>query len=64
MKRAIALEDGPILLVGHSYGGVVITQAGVDSPQAATAAERLVEVLRQLGYVVGAGPGVPPAGSG
>jgi pimeloyl-ACP methyl ester carboxylesterase len=30
VKRAIALEDGPILLVGHSYGGVVITQAGVD----------------------------------
>src|SRR5271168_5283891 len=30
VKRAIALEDGPVLLVGHSYGGVVITEAGVD----------------------------------
>jgi pimeloyl-ACP methyl ester carboxylesterase len=30
VKRAIALEDGPTLLVGHSYGGVVITQAGDD----------------------------------
>jgi pimeloyl-ACP methyl ester carboxylesterase len=30
VKRAIALEDGPIILVGHSYGGVVITQAGGD----------------------------------
>jgi pimeloyl-ACP methyl ester carboxylesterase len=29
-KRAIALADGPVLLVGHSYGGVVITQAGND----------------------------------
>jgi len=29
-KRAIALQDGPVLLVGHSYGGVVITQAGND----------------------------------
>lgn len=28
--RAIALMDGPVLLVGHSYGGVVITEAGVD----------------------------------
>jgi pimeloyl-ACP methyl ester carboxylesterase len=28
VKRAIALEDGPIILVGHSYGGVVITEAG------------------------------------
>jgi pimeloyl-ACP methyl ester carboxylesterase len=27
-KRAIALQDGPVLLVGHSYGGVVITEVG------------------------------------
>ena len=30
VKRALALEDGPVLLVAHSYGGVVITQAGND----------------------------------
>jgi len=29
-KRAIALMDGPVLLIGHSYGGAVITQAGAD----------------------------------
>jgi len=29
-RRAIALQDGPVLLVGHSYGGVVITEAGND----------------------------------
>ena len=29
-KRAIALADGPVILVGHSYGGVVITEAGND----------------------------------
>jgi pimeloyl-ACP methyl ester carboxylesterase len=29
-KRAIALEDGPVLLVGHSYGGAVISVAGND----------------------------------
>ena len=29
-KRAIALQDGPVLLAGHSYGGVVITEAGND----------------------------------
>src|SRR5438132_7897184 len=29
-KRAIALQDGPVILVGHSYGGVVITEAGAD----------------------------------
>jgi pimeloyl-ACP methyl ester carboxylesterase len=30
VKRAVALEDGPVLLVGHSYGGAVITEAGND----------------------------------
>lgn len=29
-KRILALQDGPVILVGHSWGGVVITQAGVD----------------------------------
>lgn len=28
-KRVLDLEDGPTLLVGHSYGGSVITEAGV-----------------------------------
>jgi len=27
-KRALAAQDGPAILVGHSYGGVVITEAG------------------------------------
>lgn len=31
VRRALALEDGPTLLVGHSYGGSVITEAGNDS---------------------------------
>jgi pimeloyl-ACP methyl ester carboxylesterase len=30
-QRAIALMDGPVLLVGHSYGGMVVTEAGNDS---------------------------------
>ncbi|MBW5440543.1 alpha/beta hydrolase [Bradyrhizobium canariense] len=34
VQRAMALEGGPLLLVGHSYGGVVITQAG-DDPKVA-----------------------------
>ena len=27
-KRILAAQDGPAILVGHSYGGVVITEAG------------------------------------
>ena len=30
-KRIIARESAPVVLVGHSYGGVVITEAGNDS---------------------------------
>ena len=29
-KRAIAASDGPVILVGHSYGGAVISEAGTD----------------------------------
>src|SRR5215467_10436626 len=29
-KRALATQGGPVILVGHSYGGVVITEAGND----------------------------------
>lgn len=29
-KRVIQAQKGPVLLVGHSYGGVVITEAGND----------------------------------
>jgi pimeloyl-ACP methyl ester carboxylesterase len=29
-KRAIVAQNGPVILVGHSYGGVVVTEAGSD----------------------------------
>src|SRR5689334_9860392 len=31
-KKALASLSGPTLLVGHSYGGMVITGAGTDVP--------------------------------
>src|SRR5258708_31276664 len=30
VKRIVALQDGPSILVAHSYGGAVITEAGTD----------------------------------
>src|ERR1700741_5248664 len=30
VKRLLALQDGPSILVAHSYGGSVITEAGTD----------------------------------
>jgi pimeloyl-ACP methyl ester carboxylesterase len=34
-RRVVAAQDGPVLLVGHSYGGAVITEAGTDPKVAA-----------------------------
>ncbi len=34
-KRVIAAQTGPVILVGHSYGGAVITEAGNDPKVAA-----------------------------
>jgi pimeloyl-ACP methyl ester carboxylesterase len=36
-NRTIAAQDGPVVLVGHSYGGVVITEAGNNPKVAALA---------------------------
>src|SRR5215468_2586984 len=33
-RRIIAMQDGPVILVGHSWGGAVITEAG-DDPKVA-----------------------------
>jgi pimeloyl-ACP methyl ester carboxylesterase len=30
-RRTLALQDGPCILVAHSYGGAIITEAGTDS---------------------------------
>ncbi|HRI97254.1 MAG TPA: alpha/beta hydrolase, partial [Nocardioides sp.] len=34
VQQVIEAQDGPVVLVGHSYGGVVITEAGTH-PQVA-----------------------------
>ena len=34
-KRILAAQNGPVILVGHSYGGAVITEAGNDPTVAA-----------------------------
>ncbi len=34
-QRVLAAQNGPVVLVGHSYGGVVITEAGNDAKVAA-----------------------------
>ena len=62
-KRAIALQDGPVLLVGHSYGGAVITEAGSDPKVAglvyvAAFAPDAGEAVGELGKEFPAPPGL------
>ncbi|HEY7178631.1 MAG TPA: alpha/beta hydrolase [Gaiella sp.] len=32
LRRVLALQDGPTVLVGHSYGGQIVTALGEDAP--------------------------------
>ena len=44
VRRNVARASGPVLLVGHSYGGTLITHAGID------------ERVRGLVYIAALGP--------
>jgi len=35
LRQVLAVQDGPTILVGHSYGGQIITALGADAPNAA-----------------------------
>ncbi len=59
-KRAIASMDGPVLLVGHSWGGMVITEAGND-PKVAGLLYVAALVPDDNQSVVDAVQGFPPA---
>ena len=60
VRRAIALEEGPVLLVAHSYGGAVITEAGVDPK--VTGLVYVAAFAPDVGESAGSlGSSVPPA---
>jgi pimeloyl-ACP methyl ester carboxylesterase len=63
VKRAIALEDGPILLVGHSYGGAVVTEAGTDAKVAGLVyvAAFAPDAGESAGSLLGSAPPAPMA---
>ena len=58
-RRAIASVDGPVVLVGHSYGGMVITEAGAD--ERVTHLVYVTSVLADTGQSQGALLGEEPA---
>src|SRR3981189_1467209 len=59
-KRAIASQDGPVLLVGHSYGGGVITEAGND-PKSAGSVYVAARAPPEGEYVASITKSFPPA---
>jgi pimeloyl-ACP methyl ester carboxylesterase len=44
-KRVLATHSGPVILVGHSYGGAVITEAGNDPKVAGLVGAFIVSFL-------------------
>jgi pimeloyl-ACP methyl ester carboxylesterase len=71
-RRVIDHQDGPVILVGHSYGGAVITEVGNDpkvaglvyiSAFAPDANETLLQ-LAQSGLIAPTSGGLPPDANG
>jgi len=63
LRHVLALQDGPTILVGHSYGGQVITALGTDTPNVVGLvyiAAFGIDEGESLGALLGQGP-PPPA---
>ena len=64
-RRVLALQDGPTVLVAHSYGGMVISEAGVDPKVSALVyiAARAPDAGEDYGALARRFP-TPPASAG
>ena len=64
-RRVLALQDGPAILVGHSWGGAVISEAGVDPKVAGLVyiAARAPDAGEDFGALAKQFP-APPASAG
>ncbi|RTL59370.1 MAG: alpha/beta hydrolase [Sphingobacteriales bacterium] len=60
-RAVLALQDGPVILVGHSYGGAIITEAGDTSNVAALVyvAAFALDAGESLAKLLQAGPPNP-----
>ncbi len=65
VRRILALQDGPTVLVGHSWGGTVISEAGVAPNVAALVyvAARAPDAGEDFAALAGKFP-IPPANAG
>src|SRR5256886_11189695 len=62
LRQVLALQNGPTIVAGHSYGGQIITALGTDAPKVVAlvyiAAFGLAEG-ESLGALLGGGPPSP-----
>src|SRR5690349_22394255 len=62
LRQVLDLQDGPIVLAGHSYGGQIMTALGTDAPNVAGLVYVAAFGLEQgesLGALLGGGPPTP-----
>jgi pimeloyl-ACP methyl ester carboxylesterase len=62
LRHVLALQDGPIVVVGHSYGGQVMTALGTDAPNVVGLvyiAAFGIDEGESLGGLLGQGPPTP-----
>ncbi|TWI60275.1 pimeloyl-ACP methyl ester carboxylesterase [Pseudoduganella lurida] len=61
VQRVLALQDGPVVLAAHSWGGTVISQAGTDPKVAALVyvAARAPDAGEDYGALAGRFPAAP-----
>jgi pimeloyl-ACP methyl ester carboxylesterase len=63
LRHVLELKDGPTVVVGHSYGGQIITALGADAPNVAGLvyiAAFAIDQGESLGALLSQGP-IPPA---
>ena len=62
LRQVLAFQDGPTIVVGHSYGGQIITALGADAPNVAGLvyiAAFALDEGESLGALLSQGPVTP-----
>jgi pimeloyl-ACP methyl ester carboxylesterase len=62
LRRVLALQDGPTVVAGHSYGGQIMTALGADAPNAVAlvyVAAFGLDEGESIGQLLGQGPPTP-----
>ena len=65
LRQVLAVQDGPTIVAGHSYGGQIMTALGTDAPNVAGLvyiAAFGIDEGESLGGAAGPGPGDASAG--